>query len=156
MIKRKSMKIFVSGTYDILHAGHVQFFKEAKEFGLKHASASTKKVDLIVSICSAKNLLVYKKRKSSMPDDNKKVLIESIRYVDKVIFGNDDGGAWDFVPVILTEKPDYLLVTEDDKFALEKEKFCKDHGIKFAVLPKTPPTATQTCTSAIISNIKGT
>ena len=31
------MKVFVSGTFDILHAGHIQFFKEAKQYGMAHA-----------------------------------------------------------------------------------------------------------------------
>ena len=52
----KNKKVFVSGTYDILHAGHIQFFKEAKALG----------GFLIVSFCSSKNLELYKGRKSSI------------------------------------------------------------------------------------------
>jgi cytidyltransferase-like protein len=138
-------KIFVSGTYDILHAGHIQFFKEARALGDY----------LIVSCCSNKNLLLYKGRRGSMPEDNKKILLESVRYIDKVIIGSDDGGIWDFVPAFLKEKPDMLVVTEDDKHTADKKKFCQEHGVEFIILPKTPPAATSISTTEIIKNIKG-
>lgn len=137
------MKIFVSGTYDILHAGHIQFFKEAKALGDY----------LVVSFCSSKNLELYKGRKGSLPDDNKKILLEAICYIDKVVIGNDDGGIWDFVPKFLLEKPDILVITVDDKYIDEKKKFCEEHNVKFVILPKTLPDATPTCTSDIIKRI---
>ena len=137
------MKVFVSGTYDILHAGHVQFFKEAKALGDY----------LVVSFCSGKNLELYKGRKSCIPDDNKKVLLESIRYIDKVYIGDDNGGIWDFVSAFLLEKPDILAVTEDDKYSEEKRIFCKEHEVMFVILPKTPPMATSVSTSSIIKKI---
>lgn len=138
------IKVFVSGCYDILHAGHIQFFKEAKELG----------DSLVVSFCSEKNLLLYKGRKSSLPDDNKQILLESIRYVDKVYKGSDDGGVWDFITAFLRERPNVLVVTEDDKHTKEKRKFCEERDCRLVVLPKTPPIATPTSTSEIISNIK--
>lgn len=153
------MKIFVSGTYDILHAGHIQFFKEAKEWGMNHhppiQTGQVFKVDLIVSYCSEANLKLYKGRHSSMPDDNKKILLEAIKYVDRVYRGTDDGGVWDFVSAFLYEKPDVLIVTDDDKYVAEKAIFCKENGAMLVILPKTPPMATLVSTSKIISNIKG-
>lgn len=135
--------VFVSGTYDLLHAGHVQFFKEARSLG----------DFLIVSFCSDLNLLKYKGRRSCMPDDNKKVLLESIRYVDKVVSGDDGGGIWDFAPAFLSLKPNILAVTIDDKNIDEKRKFCEEHGAQLVVLPKTLPLATPTTTYTIIKQI---
>lgn len=136
-------KIFVSGTYDLLHAGHVQFFKEAKALGDY----------LIVSFCSNENLIKYKGRPSCMPDDNKQVLLESIKYIDKVTKGNEDG-IWDFVPSFLEEKPDVLAVTTDDTHAEEKKIFCQEHDVEFVVLPKTHMEGiTQTTSFTIIKNI---
>ncbi len=137
------MKVFVSGTYDILHAGHAQFFKEARALG----------DSLVVSFCSDLNLLKYKGRRSCMPDDNKKLLLESIRHVDKVYQGTDDGGVWDFVHAFLIEKPDILATTTDDKHVEEKRKFCEKNGAKLIVLPKTLPEATPTTTYTIIKKI---
>lgn len=136
-------KVFVSGTYDLLHAGHIQFFKEARALG----------DSLTVTFCSDKNLMLYKGRHSCMPDDNKKVLLESIRYVDKVVVGSDDGGVWDFAPAFLADRPDILAVTTDDRFADEKREFCEKHGVQFVILPKTPPIATPTSSFTIIKQI---
>ncbi len=136
-------KVFVSGTYDILHAGHIQFFKEAKALGDY----------LIVSFCSSKNLLLYKGRTSAIPDDNKKILLESIRYIDKVVIGSDDGGVWDFIKSFIIEKPDILVVTEDDKYIKKKMTFCKLEKVELVVLPKTLPLATPISTTEIRANI---
>lgn len=159
MEKDKVMKVFVSGTYDILHAGHVQFFKEALEYGMKnchsHSIGEVQRVELIVSFCSDKNLMLYKGRKPSIPQDNKKILLQAICYISRVHIGTDDGYVWDFIPAFLAEKPDYLIITEDDKFAGEKGQFCKEHGATLVILPKTPPMATPVSTSSIISNIRG-
>ncbi len=136
-------KVFVPGTYDLLHAGHIQFFKEARALGDY----------LVVSFCSDLNLLKYKGRRSCIPDDNKKLILESIRYIDKVYRGTDDGGIWDFVPAFLIEKPEILAVTEDDKHAEAKRTFCLEHGADLVILPKTPPLATPTTSFTIIRKI---
>ena len=70
-------KVFVSGCYDIVHAGHIQFFEEARALGDY----------LIVSFASEPVLWHHKQRKPSIPDEHKKVLLESLRMVDKVILG---------------------------------------------------------------------
>ena len=54
-------KIFVSGCYDILHAGHLQFFEEARALG-DH---------LTVSFASSEVLWFHKRRKPSIPDEHK-------------------------------------------------------------------------------------
>lgn len=120
------MKVLVSGTYDLLHAGHIQFFRDAKALGDY----------LVVTFCSSANLLLYKGYESSLPDDNKQILLESIRYIDKVYKGSDDGGIFDFLPAFLEEKPDILAVTEDDRHKEEKQALCNEHGVQFVVLPK--------------------
>ncbi len=124
----RPIKIFVSGCFDILHAGHVQFFHDALKLGYH----------LTVCFCSDKNLLKYKGRITSMPEDNKFQVLKAIRYVDKVVKGTDDGGIWDFVPEFLNPSNDCdtLAVTEDDKHIEEKRAFCEKHDRLFVVLPK--------------------
>lgn len=77
-------KVFVSGCYDIVHAGHIQFFEEARALGDY----------LIVSFASEPVLWHHKQRKPSIPDEHKKVLLESLRMVDKVILGTGMKRAW--------------------------------------------------------------
>jgi cytidyltransferase-like protein len=72
-------KVFVSGCYDILHAGHVQFFREARALG-DH---------LTVCFASAEVLWLHKQRRASIPDEHKQVLLESLEMVDHVVMGED-------------------------------------------------------------------
>jgi cytidyltransferase-like protein len=139
------VKVFVSGCYDILHAGHLQFFKEAKALG-DH---------LTVCFASDKILFKLKKRNSSLPEDHKFALLKSICLIDDVRMGeNETEDGLDFIDEIKDIKPDILAVTEDDKYKFKKIKICSELGIEYVVLPKTKPKFTETSTSSIINNIK--
>ena len=121
-------KVFISGCYDIIHGGHVEFFTQAKALGDY----------LIVCFADDSVLLKYKGRKSSLPLDHKKRLLESLSMVDEVVVGDnlqEDG--LDFISHFLRIKPDILAVTDDDKFGEEKKKLCKQTNTKYVVLPKT-------------------
>ena len=71
-------KVFISGCYDIIHGGHVQFFNEAKALGDY----------LIVCIASDDILWMEKKRKSSLPNEHKKSVIQSLEMVNEVVNKN--------------------------------------------------------------------
>jgi len=121
-------KVFVSGCYDILHAGHVEFFKQAKSLGDY----------LIVSFASDAVLLKYKGRKSALPEAHKKYLLESLSMVDEVVMGNNlDDPIFDFKDEFIRLKPQILASTSDDKHSKEKIAFCKEHNAEYVQLPKT-------------------
>jgi len=133
-------KVFVSGCYDILHAGHLQFFEEARAIGDY----------LIVSFASAEVLWHHKRRKPSIPDDHKRVLLQGLRMIDEVIVtsGHDEG--LDFKEDFLRIRPDFLIVTEDDKYGDLKRDLCNQVGAQYTVLPKTPPRFEPVSTSSIV------
>jgi len=106
-------KVFVSGCYDIIHGGHIEFFTQAKALGDY----------LIVSFANDEVLLKYKGRKSSLPLEHKKRLLESLSMVDEVVVGdNVEEDGLDFIAHFLRIKPDILAVTEDDKYGEQKKK----------------------------------
>jgi cytidyltransferase-like protein len=121
-------KVFVSGCYDVIHGGHIEFFTQAKALGDY----------LIVCFAGDKSLLLHKNRKSSLPEAHKKRLLESLSMIDEVVIGDylDELGL-DFKNHFLNIKPDILAVTEDDKYAQEKTALCKQIGAEYVVLPKT-------------------
>lgn len=140
---RKPKRIFVSGTYDILHGGHIQFFQDARALG-DH---------LTVSFASAEVIALSKKRVPSLPDEHKRALLESIRHIDKVVTSSNIDPVFDFLDHWKNEKPDILAVTEDDKNAPRKQVICDQYGVKLVILPKRsnlPPTST----TSIITGIK--
>ena len=71
--------IIVSGGFDPIHSGHIDYFKAAKKHGDK----------LVVALNSDK-WLENKKGKFFMPFNERKVVIESIGCVDEVIDFEDD------------------------------------------------------------------
>ena len=125
--KNFNKKVFVSGCYDILHGGHIEFFNQAKSLGDY----------LIVSFAGDKSLMLHKNKKSSLPEAHKKKILESLKMIDEVVVGDDlrEHGL-DFKKHFLRIKPDILAVTEDDKYGKEKIVLCKKIGAKYVVLPK--------------------
>lgn len=138
------IRVFVSGCYDILHAGHVQFFREAKALG----------THLTVTFAGSDVLWQHKQRRSSLPDDHKRALIAALDMVDEVIVTHGTEHGLDFKDDFLRLRPDILAVTEDDKYADLKRALCAQVGARYVVLPKTPPQFTPVSTSEIVRWIK--
>lgn len=143
-MKKKIKKVFVSGCYDILHGGHIEFFNQARELGGY----------LIVCFAGDKSLLLHKSKKTSIPEEHKRKILESLRMVDEVVKGDylDELGL-DFKEHFLRIKPDILAVTEDDKYAKEKTALCNEIGAKYVVLPKNLD-FNKISTTEIINKIK--
>lgn len=137
-------KVFVSGCFDILHAGHAAFFEQARSLG----------GHLTVSVAADTVLMLHKGRKPSLPIENKIALIAALRSVDKVIPSSNIETPLDFRDSILEHGADILAVTEDDRRADAKREFCRENGIDFVVLPKATPAAPVSTTS-ILTQIKG-
>jgi cytidyltransferase-like protein len=133
-------KVFVSGCYDILHAGHLQFFEEARALGDY----------LIVSFASADVLWHHKRRKPSIPDDHKRALLQGLRMIDEVVITHGHKEGLDFEDDFLRLKPDFLIVTEDDKYGDVKRELCAAVGARYTILPKTPPRFEPVSTSSIV------
>lgn len=139
----KKTFVFVSGCYDIIHAGHIQFFKDAKALG-DH---------LTVCFASAEVLEATKYRKPSLPDDHKREILLSLSCVDDVVSSSDLDPVFDFRSHIEKRKPDILAVTEDDHNAELKKEFCKEKNIRFVILPKRN-TLSHVSTTSILTSIK--
>ena len=120
-------KVFVSGCYDLLHSGHVEFFRQAAVFG-----------DLYVGIGSDKTILHYKGHRTLWNEQDRLFMVKAIRYV-KDAFINAGSGIMDFVPTVDILKPDILVVNEDGA-SEQKRKFCEERGMEYVVLKRVPPT----------------
>ena len=67
-------KVITYGTYDLLHYGHINLFKRAKELG-----------DYLVVAVSTDEFNAIKGKKCYFPYEKRKLMVEAIRYVDEVI-----------------------------------------------------------------------
>lgn len=118
-------KVFVSGCYDLLHSGHVEFFRQASQYG-----------DLYVGIGSDATILNYKHHKTFYPEKERLFMVKSIKYV-KDAFINAGSGIMDFIPTVEAIHPDVFVVNADGS-SETKRKFCEEHGIEYVVLQRTP------------------
>ena len=72
--KQMAKKVFVSGCYDLLHSGHVEFFQQASQYG-----------DLYVGIGSDATYLEYKHRKPMFPQEERLFMVKNDRLAGGVI-----------------------------------------------------------------------
>lgn len=74
MHEKKEVIVAVSGGFDPIHPGHIRLFAEAKALG-----------DKLVVVLNNDNWLMKKKKFTFMSEQERKEVLESIRWVDKVI-----------------------------------------------------------------------
>jgi cytidyltransferase-like protein len=115
----------VSGCYDLLHGGHIAFFKAAATYG-----------DLFVSVGRDENLLMLKGKKPVFSEDERLYIVKSIRYVHDAFLGSGNG-LLDFEPDLIRLKPDIFLVNQDGHTS-EKEILCRKLDIEYMVLERIP------------------
>jgi len=66
---------YTTGVFDMFHIGHLNILKRAKEY-----------CDyLIVGVSTDELVMDYKKKKSIIPFEERFAIVESIKYVDKVV-----------------------------------------------------------------------
>lgn len=118
-------KVFVSGCYDLLHSGHVEFFRQAAQYG-----------DLYVGIGSDKTYLGYKHRKTIYSEQERLFMVKSIKYV-RDAYINAGSGVMDFVPTLDIVKPDVFVVNSDGG-SEEKRRCCEERGIEYVELERVP------------------
>lgn len=67
-------KVITYGTFDLLHWGHINLLKRAKQLG-----------DYLIVAVSSDEFNKLKNKKSYHSYENRKMILEAIRYVDEVI-----------------------------------------------------------------------
>lgn len=130
-----SKKVFVSGCYDLLHSGHIEFFKQASQYG-----------ELYVGIGSDATYLEYKHRKPMFPEEERLFMVQSIKYV-KQAYINSGSGVIDFIPTLDIVKPDILVVNTEGG-SEEKRRLCNERGIEYIELQRTPAQGLQARSSS--------
>lgn len=133
-------KVFVSGCYDLLHSGHVEFFRQASQYG-----------DLYVGIGSDATYLEYKHRKPMFPQEERLFMVQSIKYV-KEAYVNEGSGVIDFIPTLDIVQPDIFVVNAEGG-SDAKRQLCEERNIEYVELQRTPADGLQARSS---SSLKAT
>jgi len=102
-VKKKGKVVLASGTFDLLHLGHVKYLEEAKKAGGKNAK-------LVVIVARDKTVEKRKGVRPVMPEEQRRALVESLKVVDEALLGYED---FDIGMVIEKLKPDVIAVGHD-------------------------------------------
>lgn len=94
-------RIMVFGTFDMIHAGHEDFFKQAR--------ALAKEPYLIVSVATDANVERIKGKKPRRSQSERRELAASHPLVDEVVIGDETG----YLDHVLKMKPDIIALGYD-------------------------------------------
>jgi cytidyltransferase-like protein len=118
-------KVLVSGCYDLLHAGHIAFFKTASQYG-----------KLYVSVGQDGNLFKLKGKKPYFSQEERVYMVGAVKYVTEAFIASGDG-MLDFEEDLKRIKPDYFVVNSDG-FTPDKKRLCDENNIELIVLERIP------------------
>src|SRR3989344_4185644 len=96
-------RIMVFGTFDMVHIGHVDFFRQAR--------ALAKRPHLIVSIARDSVVKRVKGSPSRRNESERRALLERNTLVDEVVLGQEDG----YIEHIIDAKPSIIALGYDQK-----------------------------------------
>jgi len=120
----KKRIVITYGTFDLLHYGHINLFKRAKALG-----------DYLIVAISTDEFNEIKGKTCYFPYEKRKIIVEAVRYVDKVIPEN----TWEQKVFDIKKHNVDVFVMGDDwtgKFDDLKE-YCE-----VIYLPRTPDVST--------------
>jgi cytidyltransferase-like protein len=121
----KQKRVLVSGCYDLIHGGHVAFFKTASQFG-----------KLYVAVGSDMNVRLLKGRSTTFSEAERVYLVKAVRYVEDA-FVASGSGMLDYEPDMERLKPD-IFVVNSDGHTPDKEALCNKLGVEYKVLERIP------------------
>ena len=117
--------VMVSGCYDLLHAGHIAFFKTAAQYGKLH-----------VYLGRDENLKQLKGKAPYFSQEERRYMVQAVRYVEKASVASGMG-MLDFAEDMRRLKPDYFVVNSDG-FTPGKKQLCDELGVELIVLERIP------------------
>src|SRR5512136_2760949 len=94
-------KVFVSGCFDMLHSGHVAFFRSAAQYG-----------EVYVALGSDKTVFDLKGRLPVNDEQEREFMVKSVLWV-RDAFISRGSGILDFEAELREMRPDYFVVNAD-------------------------------------------
>lgn len=112
-------KVITYGTFDLLHAGHINILRRARELG-----------DYLIVVLSTDEFNAVKNKKAYYSYEDRKLILEAIRYVDEVL----PERTWEQkIDDVVNNQVDVFVMGDDWK---GKFDFLKDY-CEVVYLPRT-------------------
>lgn len=133
----KPIRVYVDVVGDLFHAGHVQFFKQAKEYG-----------DILIVGIHGDEACISYKREPILTLEERATSIKACRYVDEVILNSPIGITEEWI-----KEHNIDLVIHGDDFTEEKKNSQYAVPIRLGIF-RTVPYTEGISTTEIISRIQ--
>ena len=129
------VRVLATGTFDILHPGHILYLSEAKALG----------DELYVIV--ARDSMIKHKPKPVIPQDQRLATVQALRMVDKALLGSDR----DMFEPLREIKPDIIALGRNQFFnEKELENQLRLRGIKAKVVRIQSFAECELCSSGAI------
>ncbi|MGC8571054.1 DUF357 domain-containing protein [Caldivirga sp.] len=140
LAKSASRKVFVAGTFDIIHPGHIGYLKYAWSLGRVVAVVSTDE-----------SVRRIKGREPIIPAKQRAEVLGALEYVTKARVGYGD----DMFRVVEEEKPDVILLGPNQPFTEDEiRRALRNRGINVEVVRMPNMVNCQLCsTTSIVKRI---
>jgi FAD synthetase len=118
------VKVMATGTFDLLHMGHIYYLREAKKLG-----------DTLVVVVATDATVRKLKHDPITPQDTRVSLIRELKMVDEAYLGYED----DMYQIVSEIKPDIIALGFDqihDETTIQKELKKRKLHSKLVRLPK--------------------
>ncbi|MGB9827938.1 MAG: DUF357 domain-containing protein [Thermosphaera sp.] len=138
LLKRR--RVLVAGSFEFLHPGHLFLLRKAWELG-----------SVTVVVSRDKNFRKFKNRTPLLPDTVRREILESVKYVDKAVLGDEE----DFLKPIVELKPEIILLGPDQWITPEelKERL-RERGLSDVVVLKLEERVGEWSSTRIVEVLK--
>ena len=140
--KKGKMIVTANGSFDIFHAGHARFLKEAKEQG----------DILIVGLNTDRSVRLNKgQQRPIIPEKLRAEVLDAVEYIDYIVFLDEQEIG---VPLIKLTKPDVHCNGAEYGEKCAEAPFLKEIDARLHLINKTRYGEGEISTSSIIEKIK--
>ena len=116
--------VLTSGSFDLIHLGHVKYLQKAKEFGGV----------LVVGVDSDAKIRRRKGEDRPMvPEDERLELLAHQRPVDLIFLKGEDEERWGLIKAV---QPDVLVLTEDHSYTEAEQRELLEFVGRIEVVPR--------------------
>jgi D-glycero-beta-D-manno-heptose 1-phosphate adenylyltransferase len=116
--------VLTSGSFDLIHLGHVKYLQRAKEFGGV----------LVVGVDSDAKIRRRKGQDRPMvPQDERLELLAHQRPVDMIYLKGEDEPRWGLIKAV---EPDVLVLTEDHSYSEADQEALLEYVGRIEVVPR--------------------
>lgn len=105
---KKTRKVLVAGTFDLIHPGHIYLFNEAAKVG-----------DVYVIVATDNNRELYSGERPIIPEQQRLEVVKNIKNVKEARLGRSDN---DTLKTVEEINPDIILLGPDQKYDLNTLK----------------------------------